>query len=832
MDRNSKNIELDDHGASKNYSGSVQPPGILHRTSVSFRGRDGRSGGSTECNVAWSSTLPATPSQFKFLEGNSRSNAVGSAKGDWQHTLAVRRTQGLLHDTDSIDGITQAMEADLDLMADDMHGEVKRRNVIRELTQPLASRKVIKRRLTASSRRQRSKKLSCWQKFKYSVSMSVFRTKEHLKAALHDYSLWHNDLKIIEGAYGTGVGTYFRFLRYLLLLNLTIAVALFCLLTVPQLVGEVSGHVTNATLGVAVEFPVSSSNTSLQQPPFRALDWLSGAGWLQWTALYYAGYSSWSVCVSSDCSSFYDLRFAYICCVLACFLACLIVIARRVIKLYKEHAMSNVGDEVGTTMATVVFSLWDYGITEEKAAHIKHSSIYNELKVTVQELQERQQQETWKQWAQRRLLQGVCWFVVLGFMALLSWFVYELLENILQQFYEQQLESKSYASEVGTLLVFPVIVSAVLLLLPLSLEYFVKLECYSSTRIEVAVTLIRTTLLELLVLAVLLSFWFGRSPRSDIDTSTSSSVITNVTCWESSLGAELYRLTVVDFLVQVLGSVVLLVAFKLAPGNRLLRIIGEFSVARNTLQLVFTQTLVWAALFFAPLLAIVAVIKLLLLFYLQKVLVLYSLPPRGKPWRAAQTQTIFFALIFVSLVMTALATGFVLIRGCSSEQCGPLVGSCPYVSVFWDLVEQDNKPFLLNVVQWLVKPGVVAAIIFVLMIGVYWARAMALGRAELVAILRQQLELEAKDRAFLIDLGNKIVNGQQRVRTRVGPSSPQSAPPVASGIARGSFTFCTPGKNWESAENKNIEAHMAESPASLQSNGSDWGPSRVDTSRF
>jgi hypothetical protein len=36
------------------------------------------------------------------------------------------------------------------------------------------------------------------------------------------YSLWLSDIKKIEGQHGSGVGTYFRFLRFLLGLNVLV----------------------------------------------------------------------------------------------------------------------------------------------------------------------------------------------------------------------------------------------------------------------------------------------------------------------------------------------------------------------------------------------------------------------------------------------------------------------------------------------------------------------------------------------------------------------------------------------------------------------------------
>ena len=47
-------------------------------------------------------------------------------------------------------------------------------------------------------------------------------------------------------------------------------------------------------------------------------------------------------------------------------------------------------------------------------------------------------------------------------------------------------------------------------------------------------------------------------------------------------------------------------------------------------------------------------------------------------------------------------------------------------------------------------------------IAVYWARALACGRAELVQVLRKQLEVEVIDRAFLRDLAEKMNSGEQK----------------------------------------------------------------------
>lgn len=134
--------------------------------------------------------------------------------------------------------------------------------------------------------------------------------------------------------------------------------------------------------------------------------------------------------------------------------------------------------------------------------------------------------------------------------------------------------------------------------------------------------------------------------------------------------------------------------------------IQEFNVARNTLHLIYNQTLLWAGLFFCPLTPVIVLLKMAIIFYIQKVryfikldlyiifekqlktkpwkhflinkkiknelyvymififqfTILKFLQPDERPWRAAQTETVFFALTLVSLILSFLGYGFITVR--------------------------------------------------------------------------------------------------------------------------------------------------------------------------
>ena len=82
-------------------------------------------------------------------------------------------------------------------------------------------------------------------------------------------------------------------------------------------------------------------------------------------------------------------------------------------------------------------------------------------------------------------------------------------------------------------------------------------------------------------------------------------------CWETAVGVEFYRLTVLDLLTQVL-VIILLDVFRVKCFGKL-----EFNIPKHVLDIVYSQTICWMGLFFAPLLCLITLIKLVALFYIR-----------------------------------------------------------------------------------------------------------------------------------------------------------------------------------------------------------------------
>lgn len=99
------------------------------------------------------------------------------------------------------------------------------RDTLKALPQSLTIKRQIKSKLTKTvTDNARGKSISRHNKIKYKVTMKIKRTKQRIMSTLNSIELWYGSMKEIEGRFGSGVGTYFKFLRWLFGLNLSLCV--------------------------------------------------------------------------------------------------------------------------------------------------------------------------------------------------------------------------------------------------------------------------------------------------------------------------------------------------------------------------------------------------------------------------------------------------------------------------------------------------------------------------------------------------------------------------------------------------------------------------------
>lgn len=96
---------------------------------------------------------------------------------------------------------------------------------LRALPKAIAVKREIRAKLsTLVTNKNNRIPISTFKRMKYAFAMWLSRTERSTANRLINIELWYDRLKRIEGHFGSAVGTYFRFLRSLFILNGFIAV--------------------------------------------------------------------------------------------------------------------------------------------------------------------------------------------------------------------------------------------------------------------------------------------------------------------------------------------------------------------------------------------------------------------------------------------------------------------------------------------------------------------------------------------------------------------------------------------------------------------------------
>lgn len=618
------------------------------------------------------------------------------------------------------------------LRADSHFSEAVALATLRNSKQSLTLKRSVKRRLT-SSRADRGghRTVSWWRRTKYSLAMAVERVRRGAWEFVSQVDLWQAHLKDIQGNFGSGVASYFLFLRRLLVFNFCMAALLMGFVTVPQLIYERSPSAQSSNY----------EHVNFYEHAFVNI--FTGAGVFADTVMYYGHYTNETVRLPASNPLSYHLPLAYFFTVAVCLLACLVSLAYSLTRSYKQNYI-EVSMGVKDVYCAKVFSAWDFSIASHEAATLKSRSIYNELKELLS--MERRAEETAPACCARvskiaaRVLVNL---VILAIMAGSGLLVYYLLAE------------KSLETDVPVLgeMTVSLTVGALCFVLPTLFLALSRLEHIQRVQTRLYLNLARVTLAKIILLAVLMYFWLGSKRRQD-------------RCWESRLGQELYRLLVVDTAFVLLLTTGVGECLRSFLYKHLSPRVGppELDIAHNTLDLIYTQTLIWAGLFYCPLLPLVGCVKLVVTFYVKRVSVMCT-QPSVRPWRAVHAQTVFLALTFLSFGLATATLGYALLNIQPSEVCGPFKGLETTYAAFLNLFPKLDKWTSTatesmepgRAFQYLLSPFAFFLGIVILSLALYYIRALAHAHAEMVALLREQLIMEGKDKVFLLQLFEKAM---------------------------------------------------------------------------
>ncbi|EFN87366.1 transmembrane channel-like protein 5 isoform X2 [Harpegnathos saltator] len=623
-------------------------------------------------------------------------------------TLRMRNiTQ--LSDEECANAIANHLQSSNKFMQDDPASKRFRMETLRAIPQCLSVKRSVKSQLLATAQRTKEKPISYWKWLRYNISLKFRKIRMAAQNSLQTMKLWHQTIKAIESRNGSGIATYFKFLRWLLFLNI-----ISCILSVSFIV-----------------IPQSLSQTHVPSD-IKIMDFLTGSGFFFRTIMYYGFYSNDTV--DTPFGTKYSIPYAYFLTLFFCYTLTFIILSVKVISSYRKCYVETRG-KMHDLYSSKIFCGWDYNISSPKIAAIESASIYKEL----EELLAEKKQEVPLHWfakcsliVMQLAVTAIVLFMICGIGAL----VWKLLDHY----------------DIGTsgsisVMIVPIVITIIIHIFPAIISYLALLERYNNKRTELYITVVRNHAVAATIFGILFAFW--------IINSTSD-------CWQTDFGSEIYRLIILDFIASVFGAclqfarAILYKRFSTKIGR------PEFDIARSTSNLIYNQTLFWMGFYFSPLISLIIVIKMIVIFYIKKYELERCYQRPSQPWRAAQTQTLFLALAFLGIIGVLLTIGYI-ISNVESNDCGPFRNH----SYTWDFIvdgmlslKRDSR--FWSVVSELARPATGAAILIGMCVAVYCLRAKVKASKEMLQILSEMCLLQSQDKQFLIKSFANLANKGSR----------------------------------------------------------------------
>ncbi|XP_020744670.2 transmembrane channel-like protein 8 isoform X2 [Odocoileus virginianus] len=625
---------------------------------------------------------------------------------------------------------------------------------------------MVDKRFIRQLREPEGVKTSCWQQWRRRRQTAGRRLGEAVRRLTRGCGLWEGALYEIGGLFGTGIQSYFTFLRFLLLLNLLtlLLTSSFVLLPLVWLRPPDPGPALNFTL----QCPGSGHLPQTGVSKFNNLLWnvFTGRAFNN-TYLFYGAY--WS---GPESSSTYSIRLAYLLSPLACLLLCFCGILRRMVKGLPQKMF--LGQDYRSPLSAKVFSSWDFCIRGQEAATIKRHEISNEFKMELEEgrhLLLLQQQTR----AQRacHLLTYLRVNVLIGLL---------VVGAISAIFWATKYSQDNKEESLFLLLQYlpPGVIALVNFLGPLLFVFLVQLENYPPNT-EVNLTLIWCVVLKLASLGIF-SFSLGQTVlcigRNKTSCESYGYNACDYQCWENSVGEELYKLSIFNFLLTVAF------AFLVSLPRRMLveRFSGrfwvwldreEFLVPKNVLDIVEGQTVTWMGLFYCPLLPLLNSVFIFLTFYIKKYTLLRN--SRASPRRFRASSSIFFfqLVLLLGLLLAAAPLGYVVSSIRSSWDCGLFANYSAPWQVVPELVALWLPLSSQRILHYLGSHAFSFPLLTLLSLVLTVCVSQSQASARAIRRLRKQLVWQVQEKWHLVDDLSRLLS-EPSSGDSLGPESPVS----------------------------------------------------------
>ncbi|KAH9514125.1 hypothetical protein Btru_030338 [Bulinus truncatus] len=541
------------------------------------------------------------------------------------------------------------------------------------------------------------------------------------RSGFSPFALWGDTLGRIAAYFGSNVASYFSFLRFLVIINIVMCVLMFGFVSLPQIItGDVYSNIVESGF----------------------------FGELTKTIFFYGAYSNDSI-GSSNTVLEYKRPLAYLitwsC---ANFLAVIIIVISMYIN-YRRIKGYNLGDS--EPYSTQLFTSWDYTVTSRKGTEKMKGFIINYFRETKKE-ESFQKSLTYKQRMNLWIIRIVCNLVSIGALGGSAYLIYFVAENTIKIGTDvPQVISDFFRKYQLTLLV-----SGLKVVVPPLLSLLLLFERYHP-RTEIKIKISRTVIFYVASLVVFLASVYSLSNKCMSDSTKHDNV--TYCCWENQVGEQLFQMVILDLILCVLVGLVITGGQSLLYKFGLLRKFGkpDFDVAGLILDLVYGQALIWLGLYAAPFFAMVALVKLVIIFYFNYGLARIFCEPNNV-FRASRSGTFYLFVLVATQFVCLFPMTYAIVNLDPSDSCGPFRNNSRVYEVLTDEIG-DGPEWLQDIIHFASTSAVIIPLIIILILLTIYYKARSETLHNETKELRHHLEFERKVEKRKIYATAKLVQG-------------------------------------------------------------------------
>ncbi|XP_039537966.1 transmembrane channel-like protein 7 isoform X2 [Pimephales promelas] len=557
--------------------------------------------------------------------------------------------------------------------------------------------------------------------------------------------------------FGTGILSYFSFLRFLVLLNFIMFLLMFVFVMLPViLASHTSASITYGSTNVSEcsGYP-ASSRQGLVAFHEHITDLLSGTGFLERTYLFYGYYNLEFIHYHFT----YNLPLAYLLTTISYLLLSLVWIVKRSAAGFKRKLIQD--EDRFQSFCNKIFAGWDFCITNENAARLKRSSLLYEMKTDLEEerIKRRMANRTRGERCRIYALRAALNLFVMAVLVTCFYCIY--VATVFSQRKQVEEKKSAFLQELVVEYLPSIVITLANFITPLIFSLIITFEDYSPA-FEIRFTLMRCVFMRLASIGVLLfSLWvqITSCDSSDCPCGYNHKIYP---CWETHVGQEMYKLVIFDFLIVAAVTVFVEFPRKIIVNHcehGLVRWWGqqEFAVPQNVLEIVYGQTICWIGTFYCPLLPAINTVKYVLVFYIKKVSLVTNCRPATRPFRASSSHFFFLVVLLIGLALASVPVTVSIAEIQASRACGPFIN----YNTSWQVVPcgitqlpQGLRSFLLA----LASEAFAVSFFVITCLGMFYVIALAGAHKRVIEQLRDQLAMEGRDKRFLIQ---KLYQAQQ-----------------------------------------------------------------------